>query len=216
MRDVTNLQWPEAPFGAGHRPYGRREDLLTAVVVDRATPDGQPVSVAVVYLRLAARRRVREVDPDRFDAGFRVTAADRPGDVPDLLGVLDRTLLRARRHAAVLTGHDLGGTLAGIRAGSTRPLRGIDGLLDAWADRDSRTRGTALIVDAVDVLPTPVPDTAEPVRSSLTRCLATGLAVAAHIGRYAWAGTFPVAEVVDRIGWDVLPTSPDPPVSTHG
>ena len=237
MRDVTNLQWPEAPFGAEQRPFGRRWDMLAAFAIDWADrPDAEaiPVAAATVYLRVRRHGSAYDISADTLSIGFRATVLDDPAEVPDLLGVVDRALTRARRHAAILAGHDLDIDLSQMMALSETPLRGALGVAEAWADRTTKGRGLALMVDtdaeasatgaALDMpvagpwmapmLDGPICTTTA-ARAVLARALAIGLTAAVHAGRYQWEGTFPVGAAVDRAAWDILSTdAPDAAVGT--
>jgi hypothetical protein len=226
VHDITNLQWPEAPFGAEQRPFGRPRDLLTAVAVDWAPqPGGDPVPSAAASVYLGVRRQgsAYEISTDTLSIGYRVTLLDEPGELPELLAVVDRTLTRARRHAAILAGHNLGADLARLLDRSAAPLRGASGVIEAWGDRTVKGRGMARMVDTADearatgaaldmtlaaqavALPTSPVDTAGLARAVLARALAIGLTAAVHAGRYHWEGTFRVVELVDRETWDLLP-----------
>lgn len=225
MHEATNLQWPEAPFGAEQRPFGRHTDMMTAVALDwadRSDTGPLPMAAATVYLRVRRRGNAEEIRPDTLPIGFRVTVLDDPAEVPDLFAVLDRALTRARRHAAVLAGYAFGDDLARMLALSTVPLRGAAGALAGWADRTVSQRGMAVMVDtaveasntgaALDVAVTPPrPSTpagpgwsAAAARAVLARCAAIGLTAAVHAGRYRWAGTFGLSDAIDRAAWDML------------
>jgi hypothetical protein len=227
VRDFTNLAWPEVPFGADQRPFGAASDMLAAATVEWAPQrDGEPVPVAVTTVYLRARRHgsVHEVDDDSLAVGFRATVAERPGDLPALVGVLDRALTRARRHAIILAGHRLDADLSRLQELSEVPLRGADGVIRAWAQRDTRERGVALMIDtAVEAhpvadalgftlaaLPAPIPNTPSCAgalaREALARCLAVGLTAAVHAGRYRWEGSLRLGHVIDRNGWDLFDT----------
>lgn len=143
MRDYTNLQWPEAPFGAEQRPFGRPWDMLAAFAIDWA--DGAsglrevPVVAATVYLRVRRHGSAYDISGDTLQIGFRATVLDHVAETPDLLAVTDRALTRARRHAVILAGHALGQGLARMTLLSTVPLRGAAG----WPRRGptGRSRG---------------------------------------------------------------------------
>ncbi|RZU48762.1 hypothetical protein EV385_0486 [Krasilnikovia cinnamomea] len=237
MRDISNLLWPEAPFGAEQRPFGRARDMLTAVAIDWAVQRGGeplPVGAAAVYLGVRRHGNAYEVNSDTLSIGFRTTVIDTPDELPELLAILDRTLTRARRQAAILAGHRLGGDLARILDRSRVPLRGAAGVIDVWAHRMTKTRGLARMVDtAVEAattgadldmplpatpvaLPTSPDESAQGCRRVLARALAIGLTAAVHTGRYHWEGQFRVREVTDRETWDLLPadtaTQPVPPL----
>ncbi|GAA2471471.1 hypothetical protein Ahu01nite_078840 [Winogradskya humida] len=224
MHDFTNLGWPETPFGADQRPFGQHVDMLAACTFDW-TPgqDGppRPVAVSLVYLRIRRRGSSYQVSDDTLSIGFYTTVIDDAAEVPRLLTVADRALTRARRHAAIVAGHQLGADLARINALAEVPLRGVDGMRAAWNDQEKQ-RGLAVIVDTgteagmtgadlgTPLEPTPmqIPEcrhcAGEVARRALARCLAVGLTAALHTSRYTWEGTFRVPDAIERAGWDVL------------
>jgi hypothetical protein len=218
MRDFTNLAWPEGPFGADQRPFGRRERILMALALDLDERAGL-VSAATVYCR-THRTRVVEVRADTLNVGFRVTVAEAPGDEIGLLDIVDRALVRGRRHAVVLAGHGLGRDLAWLRTPDDRRRPGVSGVADAWAGRRVAQRGIAVMVDTeddvedgdarVDVALTPArweacggqPDVL--AASSLVRCIAIALVAARHIGVYEWDGRFAVRQAAEMAAWDQM------------
>ena len=225
MRDYTNLGWPEAPFGADQRPFGLPSDMLAAFAVEWAEqPEGGPVpvGVATVYLRVRRHGPAQPVDPRALSIGFRATVIENTTEVPELLALADRALTRSRRHARIVAGHRLDGDLSRIAGLCTVPLRGVAGVRTGWANRETRERGMALMVDTdvearplaahldvpLDPLPVPLPDTptccAAVAQTVLTRGLAIGLTAAVYAGRYQWEGTFPLSDVIDREAWDIL------------
>jgi hypothetical protein len=217
MRDFTNLAWPEGPFGADQRPFGRRERILMALALeldDHATL----LAAATVYLR-THRTRVVEVRADTLNVGFRMTVADTPGDGPALLDVVDRALVRGRRHAVVLAGHGLGRDLARLSQPADRRRPGVIGVADAWTSRKLAQRGMAVMVDTEDVEDdvahvdgalTPIRReafTGEPdvlAASSLVRCLTIALVAARHVGAFEWDGRFAVRLAAEIAAWDQM------------
>lgn len=225
MREYTNLAWPEAPFGADQRPFGKPTRILAAVTVEWACDDrgeGLPVCAAAVYLR-TRRAGTLHVDPDTLNVGFRVAVLDEPGEAPVLVDLFDRALARARRHAVALAGHGLAGDLKAVAGLTDRRLPGVVGVGLAWADRASKGRGMARMVDTrpaerpaettrrVDVpleagaegtLPTSARNAGLVAEVSLTRCLAIALTAAWHLDAYRWDGTFGVRSAVAAAAWD--------------
>jgi hypothetical protein len=173
--------------------------MLAAFAVewaDRPDADPLPVGAATVYLRVRKHGSALDIRPHTLSTGFRANVIEDPGEVPDLLALVDRALTRARRHAVIVAGHRLDGDLSRMAVLSSVPLRGAAGVLAAWADRSTRERGVALMVDTdveartfgaaldmpLDPLPVPLPDTpaccASVARAVLARCLAVGLTAA--------------------------------------
>ncbi|MFI7553535.1 hypothetical protein ACIBQ2_27785 [Micromonospora sediminimaris] len=225
MREYTNLQWPEAPFGADQRPFGRQRDMLAAFALAWANLPGEgplPVAAATVYLGVRRHGSAYEVGEESLSIGFRADVVEDRTEIPALLRLTDRALTRARRHAAILAGHRLGDDLSRMATLSAVPLRGAAGVLAAWVNRAAKQRGMALMVDTsveasdagadldmpLEPLPRPLPQcpasAAETGRYVLGRGLAIGLTAAVHAGRYRWEGTFRVTDAVDRAAWDVL------------
>lgn len=227
MREYTNLHWPQTPFGAEQRPFGRHWDMLTACTVawtGRLGVGALPVASAAVYLRVRRHGPAQLVTDDTLSIGFRTVVIEDAAEVPHLLTVTDQELTGARRLGVVLAGHRLDAELTRMSTLSGVPLRGAAEVLSAWANRSVKQRGMAVMVDTaaeaattgaelgmpVQPVPEVMPDcpacTAQVARRALGRCLAVGLTAAAYTGRYVWDGTFRVADAIDQAGWDVLAT----------
>ena len=230
MHEFTNLQWPETPFGAEQRPFGQHADTLTACVTEwTGEPDAGPlpIAAAMVYLRVRRHGSARLVGDDTLSIGFRAAVIEDTAEIPALFALTDRALTRARRHAVILAGYRLDADLLRMSALSAVPLRGAAGVLSAWANRATKQRRVALMVDTgseasatgaeldmpLDPVPVSMPDcpacAARLARRALGRCLAVGLTAAVYTGRCRWEGTFRVAETIEREGWDVLSGHPD-------
>jgi hypothetical protein len=199
--------------------------MLAAFALDWTTPadaDPFPVAAATVYLRVRRHGSAHQVSDEELSIGYRATVIESAAELPDLLALTDRALTRARRHAAILAGHQLGDDLTRAAELSTIPLRGAAGVLAGWANRSVKERGMALMVDTaaearaagadldmpLEPLTAPLPHNraccAELARTVLSRCLAIGLTAAVHTGRYGWEGTFRVTDAIDTAAWDVL------------
>src|SRR5262249_12146337 len=138
MREYTNLQWPQTPFGAEQRPFGRHWDMLTACTVEwtgRLDTEAAPVASAAVYLRGRRHGEAQVVGDATLSIGFRAMVIDDLAEVPDLLTVTDRELIGARRLGVILAGHRLDGELIRMNTLSAVPLRGAAEVLSAWANR---------------------------------------------------------------------------------
>jgi hypothetical protein len=223
MRDFTNLAWPETPFGADQRPFGRRVHMLTAIDVAWGRYSDADALVprcsSVVYLRVHPAQQLT-VKPATLPIGFRATVLDASADLDHVLGVLDRALVRARRHAFMLAGRQLGAHLARLDELSTCNRPGIEALLHAWDGRDTKVRGIARFHDvADDHSQEPVdadldgaPPLAEPVPATvaatdgLVRCLAIALTAGWQTDLLRWEGAFPAQEALAVAGWDILGT----------
>jgi hypothetical protein len=231
VRDYSNLAWPEGPFGAAQRPFGRPTEMVAAFAIDWARRPGLlPLAAATVYLRVRKHGQPLSVSSGTLSIGFRAAVIEHPAEVPDLLPLVARALTRARRHALILAGHDLATDLTRMTGLSPAPLRGVAGVASAWADRRVRQRGMALMVDTsaeardtsrglnLPVDPASAPESTEScaglARAVLTRCLAIGLTAAVHTGRYRLEGTFPVHGTVERAGWDLFASHAPPEPAT--
>ncbi|MDG4797185.1 hypothetical protein [Micromonospora sp. WMMD1082] len=230
VREFTNLQWPETPFGAEQRPFGQHWDMLTAFTLEwtgRPEDAGLPVASAAVYLRVRKHGAAHLIADDTLSIGFRTVVIEDAAEVPDLLRLTDRELTGARRLGVILAGHRLSDDLTRMNILSGVPLRGAAEVLSAWANRAVKQRGVAVMVDTaseasatgadlnmpLEPVPEPVPTcpacAADVARRALARCLAVGLTAAVHTDRYTWEGTFRVADAIDRAAWDVLATDTD-------
>jgi hypothetical protein len=227
MRDYTNLNWPDGPFGAEFRPFGRPSKLLTAVAIGWTSTGAYravsvPVAACSVYLRIRAAQTL-DVSGDTLAVGFRVTVVEAQEDTEDQLGVVDRCLIGARRHAAILAGQYLERDLDRLDQVANRRLPGVIGVREAWAARSVKGRGLATMIDTgldltgqslpldapldlpqVMTIPETAADASRVAQHALQCCLAIGLTAAAHAGRMTWTHTFPVVAAVSTTAWDVF------------
>jgi hypothetical protein len=230
VREYTNLQWPETPFGAEQRPFGRHWDMLTACTLEwTVEADGGmlPVASSFVYLRVRKHGTAHAIGEQSLSIGFRAVVIDDPGQVPDLLAVTERELSGARRLGAILAGHALSRDLTRMTGLSVTPLRGAIEVEAAWTHREVKQRGAAVMIDTAveaaetgarldmptEPVPARMPDcpgcVGDVARRSLSRCLAVALTAATHTRRYTWEGTFRVADAIAGAAWDVLDGGPD-------
>jgi len=154
--------------------------------------------------------------------GFRVVVLDEVDEANALIDLFDRALVRDRRHAVALAGHGLADDLKVIAGIAGRRLPGVIGVGFAWADRASKGRNMARMVDTChDLAPTTAGHidvsleggaavTAPPsargadriAEASLIRCLAIALTAAWHMGIYRWDGIFSVRTAAAANAWD--------------
>lgn len=191
--------------------------MAVALEWDSREPVTGPIAVATVYLR-THRTQVVDVRSDTLNVGFRSTVAEVPSDEIALVEIVDRALVRGRRHAVVLAGHGLDRELARLPTPAGRRLPGVLGVSEMWAGREARQRGTAVMVDTerdvrpgsaqVDVALQPAPrhqGAQEPdvlAACGLARCTAIALVAAAHVGAYRWTDRFAVRQAVEAVAWD--------------
>lgn len=147
IASVTNMAWPEDPYGTGQL-WRQQPQLLAAwSVCWCGSPDGAvPASYAIVYLRLHRTRRADFTPGVRF--GFRALAATTDGQARGMGPAIDLDLLRARRLAKIVAGcsleHDLQAMAALAVSGAGR---GIHGLQAAIAGEDTSNPGMARVID---------------------------------------------------------------------
>ncbi|GAB2880317.1 hypothetical protein [Streptomyces mayteni] len=145
---ITNLSWPQTPYGADKRPFARHVQLLTGLAmqwVDDGTA-GVPASVAVVFLPVRRTQAV-QLTPQTLHFGYRLAVAERNDDAPELLRLIDGILVQGRRHAAGIAWHSFADDLHVTQALAIERLPGFTALGEAWRDRSQRERGTAPLVD---------------------------------------------------------------------
>jgi hypothetical protein len=233
MRTYTNLAWPEDPYRTGQQLYRRPPPRLAAVTIGR-TGGGSHLacqSVAIIYLPLH-RTKTLTVTGHTVAFGFHAASTADTSEAPALARLAGLDLLQARRHAAVLTGHMLGGDLTALRnlAGDLVP-RGIVALGQEWADRRDPAPGKAAMLDCGLDLPggaslsdacrqarisvstqaaaLDAPDTGElAVVMAVHKALAIALVTARHLERYTWEETLHTDEILAAGAWDCLPLPP--------
>jgi len=229
MRTWTNLTWPDDPYRTGQQLYRKAAGRLAAFTAWPSVIDGRPVpaTTAIVYLPLYRARPVT-VTGQQLAFGFRAASADCPADVAQVAAVADLDLMQARRHAVVLTGHQLGNDLAALQqAGGAAAFRGLAAVEVDWAER-SPVAGRADLFDCDLDLPGELPvgqaclragispmrtgvtraEDLHPVTLAVERALAFALLCARHQGRYEWAGTLDTRAVMAASAWDCLPWFP--------
>jgi hypothetical protein len=234
MFTCTNLAWPDDPYRTGQQLYRRPSPMLAAFTVLSAWQDAvtvtAPAAIAVGYLPLH-RTRAIEVTEDTVSFGFRAASTAGDGGVRDLARSADLDLMQARRHARLLAGHALAGGLHALReAEPGRAARGLAAVEAAWADRRSRRRGTAAMIDisdgrhdlaaicrsaAISASPASMardfacptePGAAEQLAAAAAeQALVIALACARALDRYRWEGTLRTARVMTATAWDLFP-----------
>jgi hypothetical protein len=192
--------------------------MAVALAMNEPGMDAAPIAAATAYLR-THRTQVIEVRPDTLNIGFRVTAVEGPEDEAALVDLIDRALVRGRRHAVALAGSGLGRDLVRFHPPPGRRLPGVAGVAEAWADRRVVRRGMAAMVDVeedvagcaefLDIAPGQRPRLVDGgpdtlAADLLVRCIAVALAAARHMGVYHWDGCFAVREAAEAAAWDTI------------
>ena len=196
-------------------------------------PAPAPAAAATAYLVLH-RTRVLEITQATLAFGFRAASAPNSQDLPQLVRVADLDLLQARRHAAVLVGHDLFPELRALRTAAPGLVtRGLAAVESGWSTRHARPRGMAALIDIsadlsgghadlgavcrwAGIAPSPAsmsPDqaSADHVESerlaaaAAERALVIALACARSLGRYRWDGVIRTGPVMAATTWDLFP-----------
>ncbi|MER7044776.1 hypothetical protein ABT391_07665 [Streptomyces jumonjinensis] len=159
MRVLTNLGWPDTPFGSTGRPVQRPVQWLTGVSCQWADAGTGPMLMsAAAVLMPVHRTRSTPVTSQLAHYGFKVMAAETDQDRA-LLDMLDEFLIQARRQAQIIAWHSAMDDLHGLR-GLSRSCQGhrhpgIAAVSEAWENREHRAAGTARCVDtALDLDPT--------------------------------------------------------------
>jgi hypothetical protein len=150
---MTNLNWPDTPYGADKRPVTKTVHLLTGMAMHWAD-DGQdtvPVSAAAVFLPVKRTQPIT-VHADTLHFGFRVAVAEHDHDASELLRFVDGILVQGRRHAAVLAWHSFADDLHVMQDLASERLPGVEAVGQAWQDRTHRERGCAPLADTADDL----------------------------------------------------------------
>ncbi|MFE7132705.1 hypothetical protein ACFVIM_17790 [Streptomyces sp. NPDC057638] len=151
MRSITNLGWPDTPFGSTGRPVQRSVQWLTGLSCQWTDTGQEPTLVgAAAVLMPVHRTRSTPVSADLAHFGFMVLMAEA---VPDtgLLDALDAFLVQARRQARIISWHSAADDLQALRDlarscdGHRHP--GVTSLSEAWVDRQKPERDTAHCVD---------------------------------------------------------------------
>ena len=228
MQIYTNMAWPGDPYRTGQQLYRRPVPRLAAFTAQTAHGDHLgPSAVAIVYLPLH-RTRTLIVTEQTLTFGFRTASTGDLAELPSLAAIADLDVMQARRHAAVLTGHQLADDLAGLRlSGATAALRGLLAVEQEWATR-GQVAGRAATFDCWRDLPGTPPlelacrqvriiaspedsrdstklDAWHASAAAVERALTIALICARHQGRYDWTGTLHSGSIVAAATWDFLP-----------
>jgi hypothetical protein len=152
VRDLSNLGWPETPFGSVTSPVQNPATWLTGLSLMWGDAGGEPVimGAAAVFWKIHRTRRTAVSEP-LVHYGYRVLVPEALGENHAIVTALDTLLVQARRQARIIAWHNAGDDLHLL-------LREIDGLggnrcpgivsiSEAWKDRSGREKGTALCVD---------------------------------------------------------------------
>ncbi|WP_030236684.1 hypothetical protein [Streptomyces sp. NRRL S-350] len=156
MLDLTNLGWPDTPYGAGKRPFPRAVHLLTGLAVQWADNGSEalPVAAAAVFLPVH-RTAALPLATQTLNVGYRVVVAQEDGEAPALVAFLDGVLVQGRRHSAGLAWHSYADDRDALTRHASGRMPGITAVGEGWADRTVRERGTAWLTDTAHDLGVP-------------------------------------------------------------
>lgn len=233
MREATNLNWTDTPFGGARRPFANRTTLLAAFTIDAT--DGSPAAAAAVYLPLP-RTRAQAVTDTTVRFGYHAVAAEERAETAAIAASVDALLVQARCQAAILAGHRLADELTLLTAaGGGQPSRGITAVGAAWnvqpAERGlarlydtgsepasaaladmcvaQHLHGLSLVVPPATV--TSARETPQILRQLIVRALAIALISAGNTGHYQW-DVLHLDAVVEAAAWDQLANLPSVPI----
>ncbi|MET7606590.1 hypothetical protein ABZS96_29655 [Streptomyces avermitilis] len=152
MRELTNLGWPETPFGSVTRPVQKPANWLTALSLLWGEADNEPVlmAAAAVFMKIH-RTRSWPVFAPLANFGYRVLLPDAMGETAVIVKQLDVLLVQARRKAQVIALHNGADDLHVLqqlpRAEGEARHPGVNAVAEAWKNRTSRDKSTAYCVD---------------------------------------------------------------------
>ncbi|ETA01236.1 hypothetical protein CcI156_17740 [Frankia sp. CcI156] len=222
MRDATNLNWIDTPFGGARRPFANRASLLAAFTINAA--DDSPAAAAV-YLPLPQTRPLKVADTTvRF--GFHAVAAEGRAEAAAVVASVDALFVQARRQAAILAGHRLAGELAALTATSSGQVtRGITAVAGAWNGQPPKPGLARLYETASEPAPATLADVcaahrlhglsldaswvaagsswsgSQILRHLVTRALAIALIAAGSTSHYQW-NALHLDTVIEATAWD--------------
>ena len=231
MHRITNLSWPETPYGAGQRPFGKAVPMLAAANLGWTDYWATmcPKWTCFVYLRTDSTRTL-SLDECALNFGFDLHIQEFSNE--NLAYQFDKGLVAARRAAKILAAHNFGEELSwfdGLAEHGRMP--GVDSVRQQWSDRAHKGRGMAAMFDtAYD------PEAARDFDDTCARLNITGLGqhdegrelepdyptlvarwaiketltvaliAAACTSKYRWSGEVDVEQAVTAAAWDRLAT----------
>lgn len=152
MKELTNLAWPETPFGSVTRPVQKPATWLTGLALLWGEIEGGLVLMgsAAVFMKVH-RTRSTEVCASLANFGYRVLLPEAVTETSDIARQFDGVLVQARRQAQVIAWHNGGDDLSVLqqlpRAEGEWRYPGVTAVADCWKDRSRRDPATARCVD---------------------------------------------------------------------
>ncbi|MFQ6146739.1 hypothetical protein ACLMNJ_27300 [Streptomyces seoulensis] len=152
MRELTNLAWPETPYGSVTRPVQKPGTWLTSLSLLWGEHGNETVlmGAAAVFMKIHRTQPLAVSEP-LAHFGYRVLVPDGMGQTAEIIRHLDVILVQARRKSQIIAWHngadDLH-VLANLPRTEGEPRHpGVIAVGDGWKDRTTRDRGTAFLVD---------------------------------------------------------------------
>ncbi|MEV6810095.1 hypothetical protein [Streptomyces sp. NPDC051132] len=152
MQELTNLQWPQTPFGSVTRPVQKPAAWLTGLSLIWGDAEGDIVlmGAAAVFMKIH-RTRSLEVSVPLVHFGYRVLAPDAVTETTAIARQVDVLLAQARRQAQIIAWHNEADDLHSLqqlpRAKEEPRYPGVVAVAEAWKDRTRRDAATARCVD---------------------------------------------------------------------
>ncbi|MFD8952480.1 hypothetical protein ACFV0B_26895 [Streptomyces xanthophaeus] len=153
MLELSNLGWPQTPYGSTGQIIQRPRRLLTGLTTLWADDHGPVLmSAAAVFIPVHRTRPVPVVHGP-FNFGYRVLAATTTKETPEILAALDVLLVQARRDAHAIAWHNAEDDLYSMSI-LNPDQQGVAGVTAAWTarNRTPRAKGIARCVDTAQDL----------------------------------------------------------------
>ncbi|MEU5436473.1 hypothetical protein AB0G73_24265 [Streptomyces sp. NPDC020719] len=154
MRELTNLNWRDTPFGSSGQPVERRIRRMAGIATQWADNGGEPVlmAAAMVFVPVKLIGSV-PVTVKTLHYGYQLFVAERAQDTREMAARVDQVLVQARKDAAAVAWHNALDDLHSLAAAHPHGP-GIQGMTEAWQPPRGKQRGiTARIDTARDVGP---------------------------------------------------------------
>ncbi|MGX4695080.1 hypothetical protein [Streptomyces sp. JNUCC 63] len=152
MQERTNLGWPETPFGSVTRPVQKPATWLTGLSLLWGEAGDEPILMGAGAVLMKIRRtQALPVSVPLVHFGYRILLPEAMGETATIVRQLDTLLVQARRKSQIIAWHNAADDLHVLcqlpRAEGEPRHPGVTAIADAWKDRTTRERGTALCVD---------------------------------------------------------------------
>jgi len=148
MRIVSNLQWPDRPFGREDRLFGRQRRCLVGFDVEwtknyKIKNGSRPFCYSIAVIALPTSRGLLG-DVSQF-FGYKLVYVDNPTEEQALIEAADQDLSAAIAANQILVGHQVTSDLGVLKAASCSGTPGVDRALALWHGR--REQAAPEVVD---------------------------------------------------------------------